>query len=95
MRWSPKAEDNLKDILAFYQERNGNSEYGDQLVDRIEGILDHVVSQPYLGEKWKKRGFRFVVVKPFQLFYYVTKTEIVIASIWDARRDPRTLKLTR
>jgi len=95
LRWSSKAKSHLKDILAFYQERNGNSEYGDKLVDQIENILNNVVFQPYLGERWTKRGFRFVVVTPFQLFYRVTKTEIIVTAVWDGRRDPKTLKLTR
>jgi len=57
--------------------------------------MGYVVTSPYSGEKWKKRGFRFVIVYPFQLFYRVAKTEIVVASVWDARRDTKTLKLTR
>jgi len=92
LRWSTRAENSLKEILAFYQERNGNSEYGDKLTAQISEALERVVSLPYSGQKWNARGFRFVVVKPFQLFYRVTKTEIRVSLVWDSRRDPRTLK---
>jgi hypothetical protein len=57
--------------------------------------MSYVVNDPCSGQRWGKRGFRVVNAKPFQLFYRVTKTEIVVVSVWDARRDPKTLKLTR
>ena len=96
LRWSMQAENSLDAILVFYLRRNGNSEYGDKLKKRITKVLNGIVSNPYSGQRWwGKRGFRFVVVKPFQVFYRVTKTEIRISLVWDARRDPETLKLTR
>lgn len=95
LTWSPEAEIHLNEILTFYQDRNGNSDYGDNLLYRIESVLSSIVAQPYWGEQARQRGFRFVVVTPFQLFYYVTKTEIVVAAVWDGRRDPKTLKLIR
>ena len=95
LRWSFRAENNLNEILAFYMKRNGSSVYGDKLKVRITKVLNGIVSNPYSGQKHGKRGFRFVVVKPFQIFYRVTKTEIRISVVWDTRRDPKTLKLTR
>ena len=95
LTWSPEAEEDVKNILAFYLERNGNSEYSDKLAKQIKAALDNVVSNPYLGQKYGSRGFRFVVVKPFQVFYRVTKTEIRVSAVWDGRRDLKTLKLTR
>ena len=94
--WSPDAEKGFDKILTFYRERNGNSEYGDKLKRLVRKALDRVITNPYSGQRWwGKRGFRFVVVKPFQLFYRVTKTEIIVSAVWDARRDPKTLKLIR
>jgi len=95
LRWSNRAEKNLNEIQTFYLNRNGNSAYSDKLTEQISKALDNVVSFPSLGQKWGKRGFRFVIVKPFQVFYRVTKTEIRVSAIWDGRRDMKTLKLTR
>ena len=85
----------IDSIVDFYNHRNDSSEYSDRLTQEFQERMDLVVAQPYLGQRAEQRGFRFVVVYPFQLFYYVTKTEVVVAKVWDARRDPKTLKLVR
>jgi len=95
LRWTPEADEDLEKILAFYLERNGNSKYGDMLVKRFRKVLNNVVFSPYLGQRRGKRGLRYVIVKPFQLFYRVTKTEIIVTAVWDGRRDTKTLKLYR
>ena len=93
--WSDPAKADLAAIFEFYYHRNGNSNYNHQLWSEFREKLGYVVDNPYLGERWKKSVFRFVVAKPFQLFYRVTKTEIIVAAVWDSRRNPKTLKLTR
>jgi plasmid stabilization system protein ParE len=90
--WSPETQADLKEILAFYQERNGNSEYGDRLLCDFHEKMNYVVANPYLGQKWGRRGFRYVIVNPFQLFYRVTKTEIRVSLVWDSRRNPKALR---
>ena len=93
--WSDRAQSEIAEISDFYNNRNGNSDYSDQLWLEFQNKMSFVVANPYFGEKARRRGFRFIGVSPFQLFYYVTKTEIVVVSVWDVRRDPKTLKLTR
>jgi len=89
--WSDPAKADLAAILDFYYHRNGNSDYGNRLLREFRERLNYVVDNPYLGEKWKRSAFRYVIVSPFQLFYRVTKTEIIVSTVWDSRRDPRTL----
>ena len=95
LNWSDQAKEDIAAISEFYDNRNGNSDYSDQLWLDFQERMSYVVTNPYSGEKWKKSGFRFVVVYPFQLFYRVTKKEIRVSAVWDGRRDPKTLKLTR
>ena len=95
LNWSLRAKAEIAAITEFYDDRNGNSDYSNRLWLDFQERMDYVATNPCSGEKARQRGFRFVVVYPFQLFYYVTKTEIVVASVWDGRRDPKTLKLTR
>ncbi len=91
LNWTNHAKADVVAILEFYYHRNGNSDYGNRLVREFQERMDGVVTNPYLGEKWKRSGFRYVVVSPFQLFYRVTKTEIIVSMVWDSRRDSRTL----
>jgi toxin YoeB len=93
--WSDPAKADLAAILDFYYRRNGNSEYSNKLIRDFHERLSDVIDGPYSGQRWKKSRFRFLIVYPFQLFYYVTKTEVVVVAVWDARRDPKTLKLIR
>jgi len=95
LNWSKQSQEDIAAILDFYDVRNGDSGYSDQLLRKFQERMNDVIANPYLGERWKKSVFRFVVAKPFQLFYRVTKTEIIVAAVWDSRRNPKTLKLTR
>ena len=93
--WSEQAQAEVATISDFYDKRNGNSDYSNRLWREFQKRMGYVVDNPHSGARARQRGFRVVNVKPFQLFYYVTKTEIVVAKVWDARRDPKTLKLIR
>jgi plasmid stabilization system protein ParE len=95
LNWSDRAKANVDAITDFYDLRNGNPDYGNRLIRKFQERMASVVTNPYLGQKWGKKRFRYVIVKPFQLFYRITKTEIIVAAVWDSRRDPKTLKLTR
>ena len=93
--WSVQAQADAAAIFEFYNHQNGNSDYSDRLLFEFDKRMNYVVDGPYSGWRAKQKGFRYVLVYPFQLFYYVTKKEVVVAKVWDARRDPDTLKLTR
>ena len=92
--WSEPAQINIDDIVDYYNRRNGSPTYSNRLTLEFRERMNMVVANPYSGQRWMD-DFRYVIVKPFQLFYYVTKTEVIVAAVWDARRDPDTLKLTR
>ncbi len=94
LSWSVQAQTDVAAIIDFYNERNGNSVYSRQLTTEFQAKMDRVVANPYSGEVMKK-GIRFVVAMPYQLFYRVTKTEIIVVAVWDGRRDPKTLELIR
>ncbi len=54
--------------------------------------MERIVTYPELGEI-KQNDIRSIIVKPYQLFYQVTKTEIIVITVWDGRRNPEDLKL--
>ena len=94
LNWSEQAKADVAAIADFYNRRNGSPAYSNRLNRKFQERMNLVVANPYSGQRWTD-DFRYVIVKPFQLFYYVTKTEVIVAAVWDARRDPDTLKLTR
>ena len=47
--WSKRAYSELKSILEFYNNRNGNTNYSSKLVDEIEDVLNSLSQQEYIG----------------------------------------------
>jgi plasmid stabilization system protein ParE len=47
--WSKRAELELRSILVYYNERNGNTKYSLKIVDTTEKLLDFVQEGNYLG----------------------------------------------
>jgi len=92
LNWSVQSQVDIDAITDFYDCRNGTPDYSNRLIREFQEKMKSVVDLPYLGQKWGKKGFRYVIVHPFQLFYRVTKTEIIVVTVWDSRRDPRALK---
>ncbi len=91
--WSVRAREELNTILRFYRERNGNSAYGTKIQNRIDLLVLYVSRNEEYGQATDRPDIRSVVLKPFELIYKITENKIIIVSIWDARRDPDSLKL--
>ncbi len=90
--WSDRATEDVEAIRNFFDHRNGSAAYSDLLLDKFDAALKRVAKFHELGEI-KHNAIRSIIVKPYQLFYRVTKTEIIVLSVWDGRRNPEDLKV--
>lgn len=86
--WSKRAEKELIHILNFYIERNGNTKYSTKLLDRVEQIVDLLISYPNLGHLTENRITRVITKDEFLIFYEVIENRIEIVSLWDGRQNP-------
>ena len=93
--WSPQAFEDMEKILAYFEERNGSSEYGNKLLQKIEKRLKHYLLWPQWGQRDGKSRRRFFVCENYSVYYRFTKTVFEVIKVWDGRRDPKTLKLSR
>ena len=58
----------------------------------ISSIKD-IARRPNIGRKTEFENVQVKIVRSYLIFYEVIKTDLVILSIWDGRRDPQSLKV--
>ena len=87
--WSARAESELKTILEFYIDRNGNSNYSLKLLNEIEDILDTLSRSEFIGRLTSNKKTRVLVMKVYLIFYDLNDNRIEILSFWDNRQDQR------
>ena len=86
--WSQRAVSELKDILEFYTERNGNTRYAFKILDKTEEVLTILGQNEFIGRLTSNKITRVVVMDVYLIFYEVQKSQIEILSFWDNRQNP-------
>lgn len=91
--WSGRAKRDVVAISRFYQERNGNDRYSLNLLDRFTKAAEAIEQNEEIGEKIPGSDHRFLTVEPYKLIYKIGSVNIVITTVWDARRNPEDLNI--
>jgi plasmid stabilization system protein ParE len=91
--WSPRAQNDRKEILKFWQENNKSKTYSKKLDLRFREAIDIIKEFPQSGKQTEDSKARIKVVKDYLLFYEESENEVVILTIWDNRQDPEKLKM--
>ncbi len=60
IKWSYDSKLELRAILAFYKERNGNSVYSKKLNKRIKRTISYLIKHPELGRETDLSGIRVI-----------------------------------
>ena len=90
--WQPRAQNELREILEFYNHRNGSTTYSERLVNKIEYRLSLVGENFQIGEKVDEDNVRRTVVENYMIYYLITPESVDVLSIRDARRKPKRFK---
>ncbi len=85
--WSSQANIELKNILEFYNNRNGNTKYSLKLLNKVEKVLDILSQSEFIGRLTANKRTRVVVMKEYLIFYEINNNKIEILSFWDNRQD--------
>lgn len=85
--WSNLAEIEFKTVLAFYTERNGNSNYSLKLLNEVEDLLDTISNASLIGRLTSNKFTRVIPLKTYLIFYELNKDRIEIVSFWDNRQN--------
>ena len=79
--WSARAESELRHVLGFYINRNGNTNYSTKLLDKTEKIVSLLTNYPELGHLTENKITRVVVKGEFMILYEVSDLFIEIVSL--------------
>ena len=88
IEWSQEARLDLYDILDFYILRNGNATYSRKLFRQINKRIRLLRRNAFLGRQTDFPNVRALITGDFEIIYEVIEDTILIAMIWDCRRNP-------
>ncbi|MDH6304746.1 addiction module RelE/StbE family toxin [Parabacteroides sp. PF5-5] len=91
--WTRKANQERKDILAYWIKRNHSKSYSIKLNKLIKDSVQLAAQYPNTGRKTTLENVRVKIVRDYLLFYEINKTTLVVLTIWDSRRDEKTLSV--
>jgi len=90
--WSFRAQDDKKNILKYWRQRNKSNSYSKKLNQLFKDVIQLIVEHPFIGKRVDGKALRVKVVRDYLVIYEETETQIWILSIWDARQDPNKLE---
>ena len=85
--WSTRANEELLEILEFFNKRNENTNYSFKLVNEIEDLLNTLSQSEFIGRLTSNKRTRVIVMKVYLIFYEINENRIEILSFWDNRKD--------
>ncbi len=93
--WSESALLDLNDILVYWLKNNHSDVYCKKLLFEIDLFLHHYAHFPESGKATKLKNIRFINVDSYLIFYKINTSAVEVIRIWDGRRDPKDLKLSK
>ena len=85
--WTKSASEQLKDILQFWILKTKSKSYSKKLKNLVTEKLQQISLNPKIGRTTNDGKTRIGIVRNFLIFYGFNDDEIVIYSVWDARRN--------
>jgi len=90
--WSQKAQDDRRQILEYWRNRNKSTTYSKKLDQKFREALKIIQAYPQIGRQTDDHQARIKIVKDYLLIYEETKDSIILLTIWDSRQDPKNLE---
>lgn len=86
--WTRRAQNDRKEILQYWRERNQSTAYSKKLNELIKKAIKLIASHPHIGRRTDIENVRVKLVRDYIIFYEESEEQIFILSIWDNRRNP-------
>lgn len=91
--WSKLAKIQLANVLEFYTNRNGNSNYSLKILNNLEDLLETLSKAEHIGRLTSNKFTRVISMKVYLIFYEIKDDRIEIVSFWDNRQDIENRKI--
>ena len=86
--WSKRASEEFKEILNFFIERNGNTDYSLKLFTEVQRLIKTLSRSELIGSITSNKITRVISMDVYLIFYEINNDTIEIVSFWDNRQDP-------
>ena len=90
--WSLRAQNDKKEILDYWRQRNKSNRYSKKLNELIKEAINIIAEFPHIGKSTNDNHARIKIVRDYLIIYEETDTQIFILTIWDSRQNPDKLK---
>ncbi len=90
--WSLNAQNDHKEILQYWKQRNKSTAYSKKLRKLFNIAIRQIKLHPGIGSPTQLEGVRVKVVRDYLLVYKEAGSELLLLAIWDSRRNPELLK---
>lgn len=90
--WSQRAQDDRKQILEYWRNRNQSNTYSKNLDKKFREALNLIRDYPQIGKQTDDQKVRIKIVKDYLLIYEETPDTILLLTIWDSRQNPQQLE---
>lgn len=90
--WSFRAQEDRKNILEYWRQRNKSNTYSEKLDKRFREAIRIIQDFPQIGKLTDDSKARIKVLKDYLIIYEETDNSIILLTIWDSRQDPRELE---
>ncbi len=89
--WTNTAKKARRAILEYWITHNRSKTYSKKLSVLLKEKINLIASKNYIGKPTNFDNVRATLIDHFTVFYRVEINEIIIAGIWDNRRNPEDL----
>lgn len=86
----PKAQNDLREIVEYLNTLSSQSafEYYDLIIERITELQQYPERYPYARDsQLRLKGYRFIIVKSYVVFYCINRNEVQIRRILYRKRN--------
>jgi len=90
--WSQRAQNDRKQILEYWRQRNRSNTYSKKLDKKFREALQIIRDFPQIGKQTDDQKARIKLVKDYLLIYEESKDSIILLTIWDSRQDLKKLE---
>ncbi len=89
--WSPQARQDKKEIITYWKLRLGTNTYSRKLDKLFDNAISLISRHPKIGWKTDVENVRAKLVENHLIIYDDTNNGVNILTLWDTRRNPKTL----
>jgi plasmid stabilization system protein ParE len=91
--WTEKANIERQNILEFWANHNQSKVFSLKLNKLFISTIRQLARKPTIGRKTEFENVRVKIVREYLIFYEIIKKNLVILSVWDGRRDKKSLRI--